>query len=227
MSQQGRRIFIDLKGTRIGRWLVGDPIRKKIKRRTLVYWNCVCKCGQKKLIHSYTLRRGTSLSCGCERTERLRRRITTHGMSKSRIFGIWQGMVARCNNPNTRYYHRYGGRGIKVCKRWTKFENFYRDMGEPPERHSIDRIDNNGHYSKSNCRWSTHRQQSLNRSNNRFVDYKGTRLTISEWAQRIGTDYRNISYRLNAGWTTKNALYGIQKGSSRSTTLLSKDSITL
>jgi hypothetical protein len=93
----------------------------------------------------------------------------------------------------------YGGRGIKVCKRWLKFENFYSDMGDAHGL-TLDRIDSNGDYEPSNCRWVTTKQQSRNKRNSRFIEYNGKKQTISEWALEIGVPHCSLTYRLDAGW---------------------------
>lgn len=93
-----------------------------------------------------------------------------HGMSGTKTHEAWRGMTKRCRDKNNLYYHRYGGRGIKVCKSWLKFENFYRDMGVAPKDKSLDRIDNNKGYSKSNCRWATIKEQNRNQSTTRFTE---------------------------------------------------------
>ena len=87
----------------------------------------------------------------------------THGMSRSRIYFVWQSMVGRCASPTHRKYRHYGGRGITVCARWLRFENFFADMGTPPPRMTLERIDNNRGYEPSNCKWATYSDQNRNR----------------------------------------------------------------
>ena len=113
----------------------------------------------------------------------------------------------RCYNPNNPAYSRYGGRGIKVCERWRKIENFIADMGQKPEGKSIDRIDNNGNYSPENCRWATHKEQMNNKRNNRILIHNGLSLTMAQWAEKLNTSSPVLCRRLNNyKWTIKKAL---------------------
>lgn len=109
----------------------------------------------------------------------------------------WCLMKQRCLNKKAGAYKDYGGRGIKVCSRWLKFENFYADMGDrPSKKHSIDRIDNNGNYELKNCKWSTRKEQANNRRTNHLLTYKGKTQTIAQWAEELKMSYGSICNRL-------------------------------
>ena len=135
--------------------------RDRENKRRATMWRCKCECGNIKSISSQQLLSGGTQSCGC-----LRRDMnTTHGLSQNRLYIVWKSMLSRCERPNNKSFCYYGGRGIKVCDRWHKFENFYADMGQCPKGCSLDRIDVNGDYEPSNCKWATKIVQNANRRN--------------------------------------------------------------
>jgi hypothetical protein len=130
-------------------------------------WLCKCECGNDRVYGSWLLRQGKVKSCGCKRGELTRQLKTKHGCavdgSVTTEYRIWLGMHNRCNNPHTSKFKHYGGRGIRVCEQWKDFSVFLRDMGPRPEGMSIDRIDVDGHYEPSNCRWATAKTQAQNK----------------------------------------------------------------
>ena len=136
--------------------------------RKQAVWSCRCDCGKESVVDSWNLRRGQTKSCGCLEREGLMARNTTHGMSGTRTYRSWEQMHRRCSSlcdkKDIKYYF---GRGIKVCKRWEKFENFFVDMGERPEGKTLDRKSSDGNYEPSNCKWSTPKEQANNRRDNK------------------------------------------------------------
>lgn len=128
-------------------------------------------------------------------------------MHKSKIYKVWSGMVSRCRNSAHHAWKDYGGRGIKVCERWTLFENFFMDMGDrPTPHHQIDRYpDQNGNYEKSNCRWATTIEQGRNRRSNKMVTFHGRTRCVSEWSEYLGIPESTLYGRLLRGWSIKKA----------------------
>ena len=126
----------------------------------------------------------------------------THGMKGTKIYRIWQAMLAR-----TRYGRKdYAGRGIVVCDAWHKFENFYADMGDVPEGMSLDRIDNNGNYEPSNCRWASHTEQMNNKRNNVFIEWNGKKQTVRQWERELNMKPTTLRSRLKYGWSLEKAM---------------------
>lgn len=130
---------------------------------------------------------------------------TKHGFRYTKLYGRWLGIRQRCNDPNHVRYERYGGRGITVCERWSSFENFLADMGEPPQGASIERIDNDKGYSPDNCIWATSKQQSRNQSRARFYEFDGKNQCISDWAKDLGINEASLRERLSK-WSVEKAL---------------------
>jgi len=200
--------LIDLAGMKFGR-LVALKIAER--RKGAVLWECVCDCGNKTSVSSYNLRHGRTKSCGCfgqEVRSRNGRANFKHGKSNSSEYGSWSAMLQRCNNKNNNAYNYYGGRGIKVCKRWSNFENFLKDMGvKPTKKHQIDRKNNKGNYELANCMWSTPRINSNNRNNTLFIDHNGDKRSIAYLARKYKLNYGTLIYRLKKGVEIEEALH--------------------
>lgn len=163
---------------------------------------CECRCGVIKKIRRYHIITEQIKSCGCLQREKARDLKKKHGMSNTKIYSTWLNIKNRCNDKNNDKYKNYGGRGIKICKRWMKFENFLYDMGGSclPGL-SIDRIDNDGNYTKENCRWVTQKEQCENKRNN--IKYQG--VTATEASRMLGGYEDLVSRRIRKGWSVKKA----------------------
>lgn len=172
---------------------------------------CRCICGVVKEFRIDHLKYGLSRSCGCRKGELLTQSKTRHGQSigaETPEYKAWSGVIARCENQRNRSYANYGGRGIRVCRRWREsFEAFYEDMGpRPSNSHSIDRIDVNGDYEPSNCRWATRLVQGRNRRCVIQITHRGETLTIPEWSERTGLKPSTIRFRYMKGWPAERVL---------------------
>jgi hypothetical protein len=199
-------VAVDLVGQRFGRLLVVSRVGND--KRGEVLWNCKCDCGNTTVVLSSNLRKGGTKSCGCYKEELFAKGLhTTHGMCGTPTYSSWQNILQRCNNENSTFYYRYGGRGIKVCDEWLKFDNFYRDMGECPDTGTIDRIDNDGNYCKENCRWATQKTNSRNKSNNVNITYAGKTQCVAAWEEELGFNYGTLWNRLYTfKWSLEKAM---------------------
>ncbi len=131
----------------------------------------------------------------------------THGLSRSKIYNIWDAMMQRCYNPKNARYKDYGGRGIRVCNRWRRFENFYSDMGQPSEGMTLDRKNNDRGYSPRNCKWSTRLEQQRNNRRNVNITYDGKTYCAAIWGEKLGIPADVIRYRARANWTDFQILF--------------------
>lgn len=210
--------IIDLTGQRFGRLVAiehaGRVVNKSGFRTTL--WKCKCDCGKETIVRYPLLVSGNTRSCGCLEQEN-KERIVRIAQEKNRrsvsadfegkleahpLYKTWKSMLMRCNNPNVLGYKHYGGRGIKVCDRWSGhlgFENFVNDMGERPDGTTLDRIDVNGSYGPSNCRWATTEQQMNNRTDNSRIILNGESITCSQLCKKYGFYYTWVAHQLRAG----------------------------
>lgn len=190
-------------GKRFGRLTVISYSHSHEKYKSQTFWSCKCDCGNTVIVSRSNLRKnGGQCSCGCSKKERL----TIHGHSQDRLYKIWQNMKRRCNNPVHKNFIYYGGRGIKVCDEWMHdFCSFYDwAMNNGYNNNlTIDRIDINGKYEPSNCRWITISEQQSNKSSNNFISYKGEIHTLTEWAEILGINRKTLSARLRYNWTVE------------------------
>lgn len=187
--------LIDLTGQKFGRLLV---IGKTETKNKITYWHCVCECGKEKDVSSMALRDGRVVSCGCFSAERIGNLSRTHGKSDTRLYDIWSGIKQRCYNSNRKSYSDYGKRGILMCDEWKNdFMIFYKWALENgyTENMSIDRIDVNGNYEPSNCRWVTDEEQRLNKRNTIYVEVFGEKKTLFSLCQLLGIDYKKAHSR--------------------------------
>lgn len=179
-------------------------------------WLCRCKCGKETTVVSSHLKSGKIKSCGCWWQERKHEYRKTHSHSNERIYHIWKAMKQRCYSENSSRYADYGGRGIRICAEWKdNFESFYSwaiNNGYN-DNMTIDRIDNNGNYSPSNCRWISKAEQNLNKRNSHLITYKGETKTMTEWARKMHLPPSVVQYRLNkAKWSVEKTLTTPNRG---------------
>lgn len=158
------RSRIDLKGETFGNYYVESEAKSITDGgKPSRVWNCTCRCGNKRIVRQGALRNGSSKSCGCLFSELVSKANKKHGMYEHYLYKAWTSMIQRCSNPNNPSYKNYGGRGIFVCDRWTKFPNFLEDVGDRPNGLTLDRRDNDDGYYPENCRWATSTLQSINK----------------------------------------------------------------
>lgn len=190
--------------TRFGRLVIvaTAPNSKWRARR----YECLCDCGNRKTVGLSELKSGHTKSCGCIANELMSKNMSTHGHSKTPTYRTWIGMKSRCQNTNYGRFNDYGGRGITVCERWQSFELFLADMGERPQGMELDRIDNDGNYTKENCRWVSSKENGRNTRKNVFLTHDGKTCTIAEWAEILGIGSATIHFRHSKGWTAERIL---------------------
>lgn len=197
---------IDLTGKRFGKLVVLSEVAERKNKSIL--WECRCDCGNKVIVQGMALRCGHTKSCGCLKIEKftemakMHPRKTISKESKTRLYRIWKDMRRRTVNPKRQNYHRYGGRGIKVCNEW--FENYqafkeWAYLNGYKDTLSIDRIDNDGDYCPDNCRWVDKTEQARNRTNTMYYTHNGVTKTVAEWSEITGIPYTTIVRRIKSG----------------------------
>jgi hypothetical protein len=193
-----------------GRWTRSTTVLRQGSKYFVV---CRCQCGTIKKVDKVALGKGRSKSCGCLQRELLSKRMSgtsntmfTHGQScrKSwtKEYRTWVDMKTRCLDSNCRSFDLYGGRGIRFCERWHRFEAFFEDVGRAPANdHELDRIDPSGDYSPSNCRWITRKEQMRNTRCNHLLTIDGSTKTIIEWSELSGVNAKTLYSRKYRGWS--------------------------
>lgn len=196
--------FEDLTGKPYGRLRVLSRAENKGKH---VSWRCRCVCGAETVVRAFALKCGGVQSCGCHQLKRAIEVNTKHGKYRTAEYRVWIGMVQRCTNPKHKMYALYGGRNIVVCEAWRRsFEAFLSDMGKRPSpKYSLDRVDTNGHYEPSNCRWATQKEQCRNTRRNKIIEYDGAMMTLVEWSELLDINYGTLQARLRLGWSVERA----------------------
>lgn len=185
-------------GQRFGRLVVKEMAAK---RGYQPYVHAVCDCGNEKEIAFYNMKQGKTTSCGCFRNEQTSAATTTHGLAlKHPAYSSWSNMKQRCNDPNKDNYAYYGGRGISVAPRWSEFAQFWEDMKATWfDGATLDRVDSNGNYEPSNCRWVTMAQQQRNKSTTKRVETPFGVMCLADAADRFGINYGTLKSRIKNG----------------------------
>lgn len=204
--------IINLIGKKFGRLTVLSRSDNKVLKSGAVIpmWLCKCSCGSLVTVQGNNLRNLKTLSCGCLQKEKAS--ACKHGQARrkknSRLYGIWCGIKSRCYNKNNKSYKYYGERGISVCKEWQQFEAFMEWAMANNYSHTltIDRINVNGNYEPSNCRWVTRKEQSQNTRENHYITFNNTTKTLTEWSECKKIPAPTILARLKRGWSVEKTL---------------------
>lgn len=206
--------LIDITNQRFGRLIA---ICRGKKKNGKSYWVCRCDCGKEVSVYLNRLKTGSTKSCGCLRNELTSKRQRRHGLTKTSLHNAWLNMKNRCENPKFNEFHRYGGRGITYCEEWKSFKSFmewalkngFSDEKSENGRNilSLDRIDLDGNYEPTNCKWSTAFEQAKNKCNTVLYNYKGIDYTLTELMDfaKVADRY-TVSRRIKNGWTVENAV---------------------
>lgn len=195
--------FEDLTGKTFNRLTVINRAesRRQPSGKLVTYWNCKCICGNITQVRGYDLKEERIKSCGCINKK--------HGLSNTRVYSAWHHMKQRCYSPNCKAYKDYGGRGIKICSEWLEdFRSFYNwaiNSGYKEDL-TIDRIDVNGNYEPSNCRWVDDFTQRRNKRNNQYITINGNKKVLNDWAKIYGIKPNIVRNRIKLGWSIKEAI---------------------
>lgn len=199
--------LINLVGKRFGRLLV---LEKSNSEKGHVKWLCLCDCGNKCIVHGTSLKTGNTISCGCYKTENAKALYSSVRQNDKTLYAVWNGIKQRCLNKNNRSYHNYGGRGIKIDETWANnYESFYNWAMQSGYKKGlqIDRIDNNGNYEPSNCRFVSQETQANNKRNVELYTINGQTKSLPQWCREYGQEYFLVRQRVKKlGWSIEKAL---------------------
>jgi hypothetical protein len=199
---------IDLTGRTFGKMTV---LKYDHSNKNGAYWLCECECKNTKIVSAHSLKTGHTASCGCLY-------FSVNNQSKERLYRIWKDMLRRCYSPKCKSYRIYGGRGIVVCEEWKIEYSIFKEWAMSSgysNKLTIDRIDSNGNYEPSNCKWSTYKEQENNSSNNRVIEYGGASHSVAIWAEILGLSYPTLISRIRRGWSVDRAFYTPQQKRAR------------
>ena len=199
--------MLDIKGKRFGKLIAIERVKNVGKK---VSWKCLCDCGKETIVLTTNLTTNRIKSCGCLKNQKLIERSTKHNQRHTKLYEVWKTMKQRCFNSNNKSYHNYGGRGIIVCDEWKdNYQAFYEwSMNNGyKEGLSIDRINNDGNYEPSNCRWADRFTQNNNTRQNKPVVIDGVSKTIHQWTREYNIPVEIVRNRLyNKHWDIVKAL---------------------
>lgn len=201
----------DLTGQKFGRLTVLEFSHRGKFRQS--FWKCKCDCGNIVIVRAGQLKFGATKSCGCYQKDRASESSFKHGMNNTKIHNSWRGMRERCINKNNNHYKYYGGRGITVCDEWNNtdngFINFYNWAMNNGYKDglTIERIDVNGNYEPSNCKWITNKEQANNKSNTIYLEYNNKTQSLLDWCKELNLDYTLVKSRIKKyNWSIEKAL---------------------
>ena len=191
----------DLTGQKFGKLLVIKRADNRVYNngKERVCWQCLCDCGNTKIVSRDDLVSGFVKSCGCFRKEKTKETKTKHGLRKSKLYRIWSNIKSRCYNSQIDIFKYYGAKGIIMCDKWLNDFKEFHDwsmLNGYKENLTIDRINPKGNYEPSNCRWITPKEQQNNKLNNHIITYKSQTHTLAEWSEILGIDYKVLHRRI-------------------------------
>lgn len=197
---------IDLVGKRFGRLIVIEECGRDKDGK--IQYLCKCDCGNETVVRGYSLKRGDTTSCGCYAREDAIIRNTKYSKEERILYDVWRSMKQRCNNKNKKDYPRYGGRGIRVCEEWNDYLSFYQwGIANGYEKgKQLDRINNDGNYEPSNCRWATIIENNNNKRNTKYFTIDKMTHTLTEWCQIYNVRRSTVEDRIKRGWEIEKAL---------------------